>query len=90
MRVENALKHKHCKYSDKHHTNELKAFLFLCFIDRNNTNNHQSFPRKTSNVFHDRSSALVQLGTERTEVMNQVGVDLISQDVTEARWAVTT
>ena len=41
-------------------------------------------------VFHDRSSALLQLGTERTEVMNQVGVDLIGKDVTEARWAVTT
>ena len=40
-------------------------------------------------VFHDRSSALVQFGTERTEVRNQVGVDLISQDVTEAGWAVT-
>ena len=37
----------------------------------------------------ERSSALVQLRTERTEVMDQVRLDLISQDVTEAGGAVT-
>ena len=36
----------------------------------------------------ERSSALVQIRTERTEVMDQVRLDLISQDVTEAGGAV--
>ena len=36
----------------------------------------------------ERSSALVQIRTERTEVMDQVRPNLICQDVTEAGGAV--
>ena len=81
------------QFRDKHPTNEFKSicvFSVLLYLSIEIVKKIQVKNPMLKIVFNEAktSSALLQMRTERTEVMDQVRVYLISQDVTEAGGAV--